>query len=531
LIKKVSCYRCGWVNFFEGSIISEILRPADALQAGMLALQSEEMELLLLLVRLFLAAIFMLAGVGKLLDLEGSEKAVKDFGTPPEMAKFFAVALPCAEIVFAVMLLFTETSWLGAIGALVLLLTFIGGMIWQMAQGKAPDCHCFGQIHSEPVSRKSLIRNIVFAALALVLIGAGRENQGLSFSDLTSETDFMQIILGLAAVGLLAAVAFYLKKISEQQVQIMRRIEVIELLAHEDGKQITREDVETPHEGLPIGAPAPDFEAKDLNGKLISFEQFLAKGKPMLFFFVSPTCAPCAALLPEIEQWQAELKDKLDFVFVSSGKAKENAEKLGGASFKQILLQNENEIADKFYAKWTPTAVLINHDGTIGSRLAAGDKAIRELVEKIKAQNLENDLIFVGANGHSAKLGQPIPEFALNDIQGNQISAADFRGRKTLVTFWSLTCPHCTNMLEELREWDKTKGQDEPDLVVISTGKPEDHSDLDLKSPVLLDDEHKTSQELGMAGTPSAVLINEDGKIVSETAAGATEIWKLVGRR
>lgn len=490
------------------------------------------MEIILLLIRLFLAAIFMLAGVGKLLDLDGSEKAVKDFGTPEELAKFFAIALPFAEIVFAVMLLFVETSWLGAIGALLLLLTFIGGMIWQMAQGKAPDCHCFGQIHSEPVSRKTLIRNIVFAASALVLIIAGRENQGLSFSDISSDTDFMQIIIGLAAVGLLAAVVFYLKKISEQQVQIMRRIEVIELLAHEDGKGLNREDVETPQEGLPIGAPAPDFQIKDLNGKLISFEQLLTKGKAMLFFFVGPTCAPCAALLPEIEAWQNELKNNLDFVFISNGKAAENAEKLGGETFKQIFLQKEMEVAESFNAKWTPTAVLINPDGTIASRLATGDKAIRELVGKIKEQNLDENLIFVGgSNGHSAKLGQNIPEFSLNDLQGNTVSAAAFRGKKTLVTFWSQTCPHCENMLEELREWDKTKDQDEPNLIVISTGEAEDHSEMDLQSLVLLDEEQKTSEEMGMMGTPSAVLVNEHGKIVSETASGATDIWKLIGKK
>ena len=102
------------------------------------------MAIILLLVRIILFAIFALAGIGKLLDLKGSEKAVKAFGTPEEFAKFFAVALPFAEIVFAVCLLFVETSWLGAIGAMILLLTFIGGMLWQLAQGNAPDCHCFG---------------------------------------------------------------------------------------------------------------------------------------------------------------------------------------------------------------------------------------------------------------------------------------------------------------------------------------------------------------------------------------------------
>jgi hypothetical protein len=34
-----------------------------------------------------------------------------------------------------------------------------------------------------------------------------------------------------------------------------------------------------------------------------------------------------------------------------------------------------------------------------------------------------------------------------------------------------------------------------------------------------------------MFGTPSAVLVNRDGKIVSETALGAPDIWSLIGKR
>src|SRR5687768_10458632 len=112
------------------------------------------MEIVLLIIRLVLFAVFALAGIGKLLDLKGSEQAVKDFGTPEEFAKTFAIAIPFAEIIFAFCFLFVSTSWAGALGGFILLLSFTGGMLWQMAQGNAPDCHCFGQIHSEPISRK-----------------------------------------------------------------------------------------------------------------------------------------------------------------------------------------------------------------------------------------------------------------------------------------------------------------------------------------------------------------------------------------
>jgi peroxiredoxin/uncharacterized membrane protein YphA (DoxX/SURF4 family) len=493
------------------------------------------MEIVLLLIRLILFAIFALAGIGKLLDLKGSEKAVKDFGTPEELAKFFAIGLPFAEIVFAVCLLFVETAWLGATGALVLLLSFIGGMIWQLAQGNAPDCHCFGAIHSEPVSKKSLIRNVIFALLAFVLILSGRNNQGANLfaSSNNSEGNFMSFILGLATVGLLAATVYYLKKISEQQTQIMRRMEILELTALEGGRETVREDVAHPAEGLPIGAPAPDFVLPDVNGADVSLENLTAQAKPVLFFFVSPTCQPCAGLLPEIEAWQTELKEKINFVFISSGAVKENLDKLAGATLKRILLQKDREVAAAFGAQWTPTAILVNPNRMIASRAATGDKAIRELMGMTKARIDEREMLLIpnGDRRLTEKLGDDLPEFFETDVFNKIVASQDLRGKKTLVAFWSLTCGYCTQMLEELRDWDKTKGADEPNLLVISEGETAPHRQLDLLSPIILDEDRKISKELGMSGTPSAVLINEDGKIVSETAIGADNIWSLIGRR
>ncbi len=493
------------------------------------------MAIVLLSIRLILLAIFALAGIGKLLDLKGSEKAVKDFGTPKEFAKFFAVALPFAEIVFAVCLLFVETSWIGAIGAMMLLLTFIGGMIWQLSQGNAPDCHCFGAIHSEPVSRKSLIRNVVFAVLAFVLILSGKNNQGASLFDSAADSsgNFMALMTGLATVGLLAVAVLYLKKISEQQTQIMRRIEILEFTALDGGREVLREDVAAPTTGLPIGAPAPDFVLPDVNGKQISFENLLMQAKPMLFFFVSPACKPCAALLPEIEKWQTELKGKLNFIFVSSGDVKENLDKFAGTTLKQVLLQKDREIALRFGAEWTPTAILVNNDGTIASRAAVGDKAIRDLFDGVKAQIDTTEILLIGDKNDALtdKLGEDVPEFFENDINDKLVASEDLRGKKTLITFWSLTCGYCQQMLKDLQDWDKTKGADEPDLLLLSEGKPEPHRELNLRSPIILDNENKISEKLGMSGTPSAVLVNEYGKIVSETAVGAEKIWTLIGRR
>jgi peroxiredoxin/uncharacterized membrane protein YphA (DoxX/SURF4 family) len=483
------------------------------------------MEIILLLIRLFLFAVFAVAGVGKLLDLEGSKKSVIAFGTPEDLAKTFAVAIPFAEIVFAVCLLFVSTSWLGAIGVFLFLLIFIGGMISQLSKGNTPECHCFGAIHSEPVSRKSIVRNVVFAFLALVLVVQGR-NQGAALADLSNE-NALQLIFGLATVGFLGAVVFYLKRISEQQTQIMRRIEILEITSHE-GNPVEHEHNTNPYESLPIGSPAPDFVLPDASGNTISLENLLSKGKPLLFFYVSPTCAPCEALLPEIETWAAELKDKVNFVFLSLGAAEENRQKFGDA--RTILLQKNKEVTDALNARWTPTAVLVNSEGAIASHLAVGDAAIRELVEKIKAENTESDFLYI-SNGNQTKIGESVPEFILADLDGKQIGAKDFKGKRTLVTFWSTTCPHCGNMMDELKNWEKEKGANEPDLIVFSDGDAETHKALKLNAPILLDKDYKTAEKFGMSGTPSAVLVDENGKIVSETAIGAGNIWALIGKR
>ncbi len=489
-----------------------------------------------MIVRLLLAAIFLLAGIGKLADLKGSEKAVRDFGVPEVLAKPFSIILPVAEILIALTLLFIETSWLGAIGASLLLLVFIGGMLYQLKLGNAPDCHCFGQIHSEPVSVKSLIRNGFFALMGIFLVFSGKTNQGLNLFDSSinsvGKTDFMQIIIGSAIVVLLAAVVYFLKQISQQQVQIMRRLEVLEIISSE-GKPVERENVGHPQDGLPVGAPAPDFVLPDVQGKSVAFEHLLMQTKPLIFFFVSPNCNPCNALLPEIVQWKKDLGDKFNFVFVSSGKAKENIEKFGEVA-AQILLQKEREISEEFSAIWTPTALLVNSDGTIGSRNAAGDKAIRELIEKVKTESAGKDLFYItnGDDGaRKSKIGEKVPEFKIEDLKGRKIGADDFRGRKTLVTFWSLNCPHCKNMIEDLREWEKVKGQDEPDLMVFSDGDREAHKTLELNSPIILDKDYKIAGEFGMSGTPSAVLVNENGEIISETAIGAPQIWALLGKK
>jgi thiol-disulfide isomerase/thioredoxin len=183
-----------------------------------------------------------------------------------------------------------------------------------------------------------------------------------------------------------------------------------------------------------------------------------------------------------------------------------------------------------FRATWTPSAVFMDDNGRIASQLAAGDQAIRTLVESIENEDLSRDgLFFTSGNttASRAPVGEPVPEFWLSDTTGREITNSQLMGKQTLITFWHPECGFCKRMADDLQEWDRSRGPADPELLVFT---PKEDT-LVLESPILIDPDSKTAAKLGMQGTPSAILVNERGIVVSETAIGAPDIWSLIGKR
>jgi hypothetical protein len=58
----------------------------------------------------------------------------------------------------------------GRFGALSLLLLFVVGIGANLARGRKPDRHSFGQLHSAPVGWSTLARNGALAALASLVL-------------------------------------------------------------------------------------------------------------------------------------------------------------------------------------------------------------------------------------------------------------------------------------------------------------------------------------------------------------------------
>ncbi len=483
-------------------------------------------EALIFFARIFLFALFLVAGLGKIIDLKGERKQLEDFGVPKTLSPILAVLLPIVELTIAFCFLFNVTAYFAATAALALLLIFTAFLGYQLAKGNSADCYCFGSIHSEPISPKSLIRNLLFAIPAVFLIFQGNSVQKLDFSKLSFELS-LTVLIGLGITALLGLVCLYMKRILENQVKILRQLEIISF--GEIGAERKMEDVKHPEEGLPMGAPVPEFTALSVDGEKVDSTKIFSAQNSSLIVFVSPSCNPCNALMLELLNWQEKLKGKLDFVFISSGKPSENKEKFDLQSNK-IFLQKDKEISEVFGVQWTPTAVFVNKHNKIASKPILGNDAIKSLLEKINSA--PQDIDFITDEKLNGKIGQKIPEFELPTASGKKVSSEEFLGKRILLTYWSPNCGFCEEMLEDLKNWKKSKGVDDPELVIISVSNDSGKQiEADLQSPVLIDEKREVIQKLGMTGTPSAILIDEKGTIVSEVAAGAKKIWALLGKQ
>lgn len=486
------------------------------------------MEVVLLIIRILLFGVFAIAGVGKLLDLGGSEKAIRAFGVPTGISRAAAIVLPVIELIIASLLLFEAISWFGAVSGLGLLAVFTVGMLWQMKKGNAPDCHCFGQLHSEPVGMSSVIRNLIIAALACVLIAYGRANQGISIGDTNASAAQNIVILALAVAVVIAA--GYLRDLRRENSRISRRIDLLELLEN-GGQPLERNEAGDPTDSLPIGAQFPDFELLDTKGRVVNFEHLLSDYRPKLFVFVGPKCEPCKSLIPSFLEWKKEFDGKLRLIFVSSGTAEENTARFGEEIAADMLLQKNKELAKKIYAKWTPSAAFVSAEGNLAGHLVVGDAAMIDLVDRLRSEDLTSGGFFYSSPRRPGrvKIGQEIPPFTLADLDGRVVTKEDLMGSRTLAVFLSTTCSFCAGVAEQLREWE---GLPENDIkaVVFSEGDRSANKEFGLSSPVLLEDGYSTAVRIGMFGVPSGVLIDENGVIISETATGGPAIWSLVGK-
>ena len=347
------------------------------------------MELILVGIRLVLAAVLAAAGIAKLADRKDFHRALGDFGVPRALTAPLGVGVPVAELGLAAALLLPGgVAWWAALGAVALLVVFMAVIGRSLARGQAPDCNCFGRMSGGQVGRKTLVRNGVLTAAAAVLVATGPARAAPSalgwISDLSAA---QQIGLASAVViaGLLISQGWLLLQLMRQNGRLVERVTALEnrvlhgvatlpLVPSAPGGNGHRHHAP---QGLPNGAQAPQVRLPDLDGTQVDLAEY--KGRLTVLLFWSPTCGYCQQMLPALQSWVAESgQDAPALLVVTTGSAEANRE-LGLAT--PVLLDPDGSTARAFASTGTPQGVLVGPDGHIAAPLARGADAVFKLLD------------------------------------------------------------------------------------------------------------------------------------------------------
>lgn len=117
-------------------------------------------------------------------------------------------------------------------------------------------------------------------------------------------------------------------------------------------------------------------------------------------------------------------------------------------------------------------------------------------------------------------LHKPAPEFTRNDINGQPVDLASFRGRVVLLSFWATWCAPCQTEMPHFIRWQQELGprgfqviaisMDDDAAPVISVARKRN-----VDYPVVMGDEKLAVLYGGVLGLPVTFLIDGNGNIAA----------------
>lgn len=126
----------------------------------------------------------------------------------------------------------------------------------------------------------------------------------------------------------------------------------------------------------------------------------------------------------------------------------------------------------------------------------------------------------LGHNLTAVRTPVPAPEFTLEDMDEENHSLKDLRGKVILLNFWATWCPPCRREMPSMeRLYQKLNGED---FTVIAVNQMEDGDhvfayigqlDVDPTFTILFDKDSKVSNSFRVNGLPTTYLIDKQGKI------------------
>lgn len=117
-------------------------------------------------------------------------------------------------------------------------------------------------------------------------------------------------------------------------------------------------------------------------------------------------------------------------------------------------------------------------------------------------------------------VGEPAPDFALADLDGNPVSLADLQGRPVIVNFWASWCAPCVEEFPLLRDVVTRHAADGLAVVGIVYDDRSEAARSFMERhggtwPAAMDPGGEVALAYGVYGPPETYFIGRDGTIVA----------------
>jgi peroxiredoxin len=112
----------------------------------------------------------------------------------------------------------------------------------------------------------------------------------------------------------------------------------------------------------------------------------------------------------------------------------------------------------------------------------------------------------------------PAPVLALDNLDGDPVSLADYHGQVVLVNNWATWCPPCKAEMPELNSYYEAHRDEGFVIVAIESGEPasqvaEFATSYGLSFPIWIDPLGAALETFGNFNLPSSYVIDRDGTV------------------
>lgn len=116
---------------------------------------------------------------------------------------------------------------------------------------------------------------------------------------------------------------------------------------------------------------------------------------------------------------------------------------------------------------------------------------------------------------------QPMPAFLVNDLDGNPVSTAAWKGKVVFINFWATWCPPCRAEIPVLIDLaNRYKDRLQVVGVSVDDGDPADvkkfAKQAGINYPIVMADRAIVAEYGGVAALPTLFVVNPDGNVVQK---------------